>query len=295
MLTGRKIRVLQYPWSLSGSSSDICSCPLRGIWRWSLLENVVNALQKVQHPSSASHLGSLRPQGEKTDPVTGALQVSRGTFRPLLPQQLGGDCSLLFREGWIVPHSGSLLRTGPSLELGLGLGPERFFRELPRELYFLFLLKYSWFTVLLVSGLQHRDSVLPVCVCVCVCVCVRVCVSSLVAQMVKNPPAMWETWVQSLGQEDPLEKGMSAHFSILAWRIPWTEEPAGYSPCGCKESNITEWLTLLLFHIYVYTCILEKGMTIHSSILPWKIPWTLENPGGLQSGGVTKSRTWLID
>ena len=45
--------------------------------------------------------------------------------------------------------------------------------------------------------------------------------------MVKNLPAMWETWVQSLGQEDPLEKGMAAHSSILAWRIPWTEEPGG--------------------------------------------------------------------
>ena len=47
---------------------------------------------------------------------------------------------------------------------------------------------------------------------------------SLVAQMVKNLPAMWETWVQSLGQEDPLEEGTATHSSILAWRIPWTEE-----------------------------------------------------------------------
>ena len=46
--------------------------------------------------------------------------------------------------------------------------------------------------------------------------------ASLVAQMVKNPPAMRETWVQSLGWEDLLEKGMTTHFSILAWRIPWT-------------------------------------------------------------------------
>ena len=43
--------------------------------------------------------------------------------------------------------------------------------------------------------------------------------------MVKNLPAMWETWVQSLGQEDPLEKEMASHSSILAWRIPWKEEP----------------------------------------------------------------------
>ena len=47
------------------------------------------------------------------------------------------------------------------------------------------------------------------------------------AQMVKNLPAMWETQVRSLGQEDPLEKEMAAHSSILAWRIPWTEEPGG--------------------------------------------------------------------
>ena len=46
--------------------------------------------------------------------------------------------------------------------------------------------------------------------------------ASLVAQLVKNPPAMQKTWVQSLGWEDPLEKGMAPHSSILAWRIPWT-------------------------------------------------------------------------
>ena len=45
--------------------------------------------------------------------------------------------------------------------------------------------------------------------------------------MVKNPPAMLETQVQSLGMEDPLEKGMATHSNILAWRIPWTEEPGG--------------------------------------------------------------------
>ena len=46
-------------------------------------------------------------------------------------------------------------------------------------------------------------------------------------QLVKNSPAMWEIWVQSLGREDPLEKGMATHSSILAWRTPWTEEPGG--------------------------------------------------------------------
>ena len=51
--------------------------------------------------------------------------------------------------------------------------------------------------------------------------------ASLVAQTVKNLPAMWETWIRSLGWEDLLEEGMATHSSILAWRIPWTEEPAG--------------------------------------------------------------------
>ena len=49
----------------------------------------------------------------------------------------------------------------------------------------------------------------------------------VVAQMVKNLPAMQETWVQSLGQEDPLEKKMATHSSIPAWRVPWTKEPGG--------------------------------------------------------------------
>ena len=51
--------------------------------------------------------------------------------------------------------------------------------------------------------------------------------TSLVAQLVKNPPAMWETWVQSLGWEDPLKKGKVTHSSILTWRIPWTVESMG--------------------------------------------------------------------
>ena len=61
--------------------------------------------------------------------------------------------------------------------------------------------------------------------------------------MVKNLPAKQETWVASLGQEDPLENGMATHSSIVAWRIPWIEEPDGlYSPRGHKESDTTEQL-----------------------------------------------------
>ena len=54
--------------------------------------------------------------------------------------------------------------------------------------------------------------------------------ASLVAQLVKNPPAMWDTWVQSLGRKNHLEKGTATHSSILAWKIPW----------GCKELDTTE-------------------------------------------------------
>ena len=57
--------------------------------------------------------------------------------------------------------------------------------------------------------------------------------ASLVVQMVKN--AMWETWVQPLGQEDLLEKGMATHSSILAWRLPWIEEPRGLQSMGSQR------------------------------------------------------------
>ena len=57
----------------------------------------------------------------------------------------------------------------------------------------------------------------------------------LVAQVVKNPHAMWETGVQFLGQEDPLEKEMATHSSILAWEIPWTEEPGGLQSTGSQR------------------------------------------------------------
>ena len=63
----------------------------------------------------------------------------------------------------------------------------------------------------------------------------------LMAQMVKNLPAIQEIQVLSLGQEDPLEKGMATYSSILAWRIPWTKEPGGlYNPWDHKESDMTE-------------------------------------------------------
>ena len=60
------------------------------------------------------------------------------------------------------------------------------------------------------------------------------------AQRLKRLPAMWETWVLSLGREDPLEKEMATHSSILAWRVPWTEELCGLQSTGRKESDTTE-------------------------------------------------------
>ena len=55
------------------------------------------------------------------------------------------------------------------------------------------------------------------------------------AQLVKNLPAMWETWVQSLSWEDPLEKAKATHSTILAWRIPWTKEPGGLQSMGSQR------------------------------------------------------------
>ena len=60
--------------------------------------------------------------------------------------------------------------------------------------------------------------------------------------MVKRLPAIWETWVWSLGWKDPLEKEMATHSSTLAWKIPWMEEPVGHSPWGHKELDTTEQL-----------------------------------------------------
>ena len=119
-----------------------------------------------------------------------------------------------------------------------------------------------------------------------ICVYVR---ASLVTQMVKNPPTMQEIWVGSLGQEDPLEKGIATHCSILAWRIPWTEK-LGWLQSMWSQRVGHNWATnakTLHTHIYVcihiYTCMLS---CCHVQIFvtlwtdsPW-ILWT-EKPVGL--------------
>ena len=68
--------------------------------------------------------------------------------------------------------------------------------------------------------------------------------------VVKNLPAMWETWVWSLGQEDPMEKGMATHSSVLAWRISWTEEPDGLQSIGLQ--SWTQLSNLYLTSHYIF-------------------------------------------
>ena len=122
--------------------------------------------------------------------------------------------------------------------------------------------------------------------------------ASLVAQLVKNPPAMRQTWVRSLGWDDPLEEGMATHASILAWKIPWTEEPSRLRSMGSQRVRhdwVTKHSTAQHKHSKGFLGgsdgkesahnagdwglipgsedTLEKGMATHSSILAWRIPW----------------------
>ena len=89
--------------------------------------------------------------------------------------------------------------------------------------------------------------------------------------MVNNLPATQETWIWSLGQEDPLEKGMATHFSILAWEIPWTEEPGGYSPRGHKELDKTEQLST---HTITYMGKEPEKKCVHTTESLWYTPET---------------------
>ena len=140
--------------------------------------------------------------------------------------------------------------------------------------------------------------------------------ASLVAQTVKNLTVMRKTLVPSLGREDLLEKDMATHSNILAWRIPWTEEPGGLQSMGSQRVRhnwVTNTFTLQLgfpggasgkestcqcrrckrlgFDPWIRKIPLQEEMAAHSSILTWEIPWT-EEPGGLQFHAVTKKWTW---
>ena len=87
--------------------------------------------------------------------------------------------------------------------------------------------------------------------------CTDIDTDILVAPMVKNLPAMRETQVQSLGWEDPLEKGMATHSSILAWRVPRTEEPGGLQPMGLQsQTRLSDW------HYYYPSSHLTLGKSI---------------------------------
>ena len=84
--------------------------------------------------------------------------------------------------------------------------------------------------------------------------------AALVVQMVKNLPATWETWFQSLGWEDPLEEGRAIHSSVPGWRIPWMEEPGGLQSTGSqrvghdwKTKHSTRIIWTLIWNIYLKT------------------------------------------
>ena len=125
-----------------------------------------------------------------------------------------------------------------------------------------------------------------------------------VAQRLKRLSAMRETWVGSLDQEDPLEKEMATHSSILAWRIPWTEEPGGLQSTGSQRVGHNWVIKSNTEYTYVYTHVPRlpwwlsskesacsardtgdvgsipglgrspgEGKATHSSILAWRIPW----------------------
>ena len=140
----------------------------------------------------------------------------------------------------------------------------------------------------------------------------NITLGSLVAQMVKNLPAMRKAWVQSLEQEDTLEKGMATHSSTLAWRSPWTEEPGGLQSMGSQRVQcnwVTNTFTSLsdiasgfpsgsvvknppaVQETQVWSLgqgdPLEEEMATHSSILACKNPIQASVPG------VSKNHTWL--
>ena len=85
-------------------------------------------------------------------------------------------------------------------------------------------------------------------------------------QMVKNLPALWETQVQSLGREDPREKGMATHSSILAWRIPWTEEPGGLQSMELQSVG-HDWASTTFTSTWGTSCPAERWIPNHTGSL----------------------------
>ena len=98
--------------------------------------------------------------------------------------------------------------------------------------------------------------------------------ASLVTQLVKNPPAMWETWIRSLGWEDPLEKGKATHSIILAWRIPWTI----YSSWSCRVGH--DWATFTSLHTIFSNIYHSSYVYIHAVMwLAFVFPTIPQAPG----------------
>ena len=115
---------------------------------------------------------------------------------------------------------------------------------------------------------------------------------SLVAQRLKCLPAMWETRVQSLGQEDPLEKEMAAHSSILAWRIPWMEEPGGLQSMGSRRVR-HDWATSL--HFTSDSILKRRDITVSTKVHLVKamvFPLVMYR---CESWTIKKAEHWIID
>ena len=91
--------------------------------------------------------------------------------------------------------------------------------------------------------------------------------TSLVAQMVKHLPVMWETRVQSLGWEDPLEKEMAIHSSTLAWKVPWMEEPSRLQSMGSQRVG-HDWATSLHFQNLLFIIPLFQHISMYCSLSP---------------------------
>ena len=139
-----------------------------------------------------------------------------------------------------------------------------FLKELPRFIVQEYKDKRSIFFLKICSFLQ-KTSQQPIS-CIIFPEVAYACKYSFMAQTVKNLPAVQETQVRSLAQEDSLEKGMATYSSILAWRIPWTEEPSRLHPWGCKESDTTERLSLSPFwFMYVPYALLGQQSPLRTS------------------------------
>ena len=112
--------------------------------------------------------------------------------------------------------------------------------------------------------------------------------ASLAAQIVENLPAVQETWVWSPGWEDPLEKGMATHSSILAWRIPWTEKPGGLQSMGSQRIR-HDWATNTHAHTHTNSIYVSIPISqFHMYVLMYDICFSLSDLRGFSDSSVGK-------